>query len=1699
MRNSLRRSRHVSASSSYASPGRRKRPTSSSSISSPSRDTNAGRDSIASDGQQPIASPGSVREHNLLGISGEGTEDDNDRIREAPRFCSENSSGSLRRTDSVSTTDSQQLGRGKRASLRATSRILSSDEQGQGLNHGVPLETYSSARSSTDLTHGRSASRLSSTSISSSSRPVPVPRTTSLRNVRRTDREGKERAATTGDRPTSSASIESARSPEQQLDSHASASMSADAQLVRASRSSKPRASAASRATWRNSSASTAAGAAGAGALAAIRSNFGEESSIQPITPAQLQELRRQQQTSSVGHETGGESSGTTASLSSDQPGPLSRPQSMFSDSSSVVHDTWQAMNASGEEGLASRKEPSRPRKSPLRAAGVPHEGSHPSLRSAAADRIVSAPPSASSPEKPEPPPKDRFFARVSPLPPKTDEETIGSDQQTYTPPIAQADLASTSSRPFLGKSFGSSDTIARTDRSQGSHLMETPRNASTPSFVTDDDAERQSSSLVATAPKTQSRRSKTLRKITPPALIIPFARKERGPILATAQEEDAEGKEVLADESTSSAFTVASRRVGGKGWSFRSSSHKDEREREQGKVAKSVRRHREAPIATRPTIRRIFDDEALSEGGGQGGSDADPGNVQPLHGLEPSPLSQQSGQSQLKSTWSDPAINPTDDLPPLLKNFARRYNALLELIETERSYASDLAVTCAVYLVRAKELIGMSSISPLPTPLSSNSTPALSPALSGVKSAPASVLAYPHRTAQGPKSLAHKASREGYNFVAVSGSSGDPSNRSSVYTTSSQTSQGSDLSSAWPPTSSSLPGTPPINQQLQSGSQAKFMPYARNSPTVMGPASPVTSTSSQQRGGPGQKPRINLSAGQNAGSASSTQTSFPGDTPLNTADIRIIFAHLEDTATLADDMATVLHKAMGTLGSGRKRSPVAPNDPPVANDDTLGNALLGFMPRIQSVYTAYCSRHETSMQRMQEIAATSPKAAAFFRECTTVARKHTTAWDLGSLLIKPVQRVLKYPLLLRQIISATDESHPDRPNLVAALDQLQVVADNINEVKRRRDLAGVLITGRAAKESKNPLLSGTLKTKRKVSNKALVASNEETLLSNDPGDKALEDYAALASQFNALQQRVQSFGRRCRAWSMALFNSYNAQLRLLSRLRRVYALRVAEESEAELDPVQNDFRALESMSKEEKTIITYQCMIQAIIDRSWRQLDAEICNAILPMTQKVEYMFAAPRLVMVKRAERETDYLRYRQNVDSTDGPSAKSLERKVLENASGFIALQGQLLDEIPLFMQGAQVLLDVGVQAFARLQAGHMEEVRNVTLQFWVNEGEHSQEVDMMGMDGDDELDIGPTLRHIHPVRTFWEDHRPYLEALQSLTLANSREIDQSIPTEDSDVFHTPNLEAVSTDDRNGGSFAPHQMSESRSSSATNLASATFANSNASSISMLPPAGGSRRPSAVVGLMRSLSGTFGGREPSPRSESAGGNAPPMPAQAAANIRWHTDRDNGDAAEIRDDVAVASMPPSLPSLVFREEERGGFFIQNLPIPFLDSQEQLVQKEPYGVSPSFAMAHLPDIADNPTQSGPSEPFVPLQKSTSGQALSSSDASQISDEGRGDRGSTDTRRHVIRKYPIAVAKEDAPSWVPSPNQQQQQGVDEEESKHQGWPFVHYEQGDSVRVVSSDATSQPGRTLLFGRNDRTGELGWVEERAFTMRA
>ncbi|XP_060097870.1 dynamin-binding protein isoform X3 [Heteronotia binoei] len=125
---------------------------------------------------------------------------------------------------------------------------------------------------------------------------------------------------------------------------------------------------------------------------------------------------------------------------------------------------------------------------------------------------------------------------------------------------------------------------------------------------------------------------------------------------------------------------------------------------------------------------------------------------------------------------------------------------------------------------------------------------------------------------------------------------------------------------------------------------------------------------------------------------------------------------------------------------------------------DAVGPAFLTLRAELEDVYKVYCQNHDEAIALL-EAYEKEERVQKHLLESLEILRSLYSEWgctnyiDLGSFLIKPVQRVMRYPLLLMELLSATPESHPDRAPLAAAVLAVKEINCNINEYKRRKDL----------------------------------------------------------------------------------------------------------------------------------------------------------------------------------------------------------------------------------------------------------------------------------------------------------------------------------------------------------------------------------------------------------------------------------------------------------------------------------------------------------------------------------------------------------------------------------------------------------------------------------------------------------------------
>uniref|UniRef100_A0A1A8CN44 T-cell lymphoma invasion and metastasis 2 n=2 Tax=Nothobranchius kadleci TaxID=1051664 RepID=A0A1A8CN44_NOTKA len=110
----------------------------------------------------------------------------------------------------------------------------------------------------------------------------------------------------------------------------------------------------------------------------------------------------------------------------------------------------------------------------------------------------------------------------------------------------------------------------------------------------------------------------------------------------------------------------------------------------------------------------------------------------------------------------------------------------------------------------------------------------------------------------------------------------------------------------------------------------------------------------------------------------------------------------------------------------------------------SLGGSFLYYADHFK-LYSGFCANHIKVQQVLKR--AKTDQAFKEFLDARNPTKQHSST--LESYLIKPVQRVLKYPLLLRELVSLTDADSEEHYHLTEALKAMEKVASHINEMQK--------------------------------------------------------------------------------------------------------------------------------------------------------------------------------------------------------------------------------------------------------------------------------------------------------------------------------------------------------------------------------------------------------------------------------------------------------------------------------------------------------------------------------------------------------------------------------------------------------------------------------------------------------------------------
>lgn len=148
----------------------------------------------------------------------------------------------------------------------------------------------------------------------------------------------------------------------------------------------------------------------------------------------------------------------------------------------------------------------------------------------------------------------------------------------------------------------------------------------------------------------------------------------------------------------------------------------------------------------------------------------------------------------------------------------------------------------------------------------------------------------------------------------------------------------------------------------------------------------------------------------------------------LTPEELEVLFCNVQEIATFSHELRKAFEKMISL--------------PP--DEQMLGEIILSKMESF-SVFMKYCINTPHANVLLVKLRKKSNILKVIEETQLSV---ECQGLCLEDFLIKPVQRVCKYPLLLRAIMSATEPTHLDYPNLKQAFEEMSSVLESINSSK---------------------------------------------------------------------------------------------------------------------------------------------------------------------------------------------------------------------------------------------------------------------------------------------------------------------------------------------------------------------------------------------------------------------------------------------------------------------------------------------------------------------------------------------------------------------------------------------------------------------------------------------------------------------------
>eukprot|EP00094_Tigriopus_californicus_P010510 TCALIF_10138-PA protein Name:"Similar to sif Protein still life, isoform SIF type 1 (Drosophila melanogaster)" AED:0.33 eAED:0.37 QI:0/0/0/0.63/1/1/19/0/1332 len=169
----------------------------------------------------------------------------------------------------------------------------------------------------------------------------------------------------------------------------------------------------------------------------------------------------------------------------------------------------------------------------------------------------------------------------------------------------------------------------------------------------------------------------------------------------------------------------------------------------------------------------------------------------------------------------------------------------------------------------------------------------------------------------------------------------------------------------------------------------------------------------------------------------------------LSSSEIGSLFGNIQEIYTFQQQFLRTLEEAIESEPQFQQL-----DSPPQFKNVlfSIANAFLYYVNHFK-LYSSFCASHSKAQKALHPNEGN--QALQEFLHSLNPRQQHSTA--LESYLIKPIQRILKYPLLLQQLKNLSPSNSDEQQHLIEALIGMEKVAEHINEMQRIHEEYGAI------------------------------------------------------------------------------------------------------------------------------------------------------------------------------------------------------------------------------------------------------------------------------------------------------------------------------------------------------------------------------------------------------------------------------------------------------------------------------------------------------------------------------------------------------------------------------------------------------------------------------------------------------------------